>query len=205
MAKKNRTIFASGGDENETNDAALYSASNEGDVVTKEEVKETFTITIKMILSVIVAAIVTALVLYATASATVGTLIHLNSGRFVWTERDPWEGGVPEIGDNITASLSQPAAEGFFGKMAEGFAFSGQYGVFQIVAGPYGIVNVDEENGLVYYNDELIAESDSIVSRTLNKEYLMICQEGDCAEGEYYYIPQGYIIGGADSYFKIGS
>ncbi len=197
--KKKRAIYTNDDVEDGPNGDAIYGANDTGKV-TSEEVRETFTLTFKVIMSVVVAAIISLVALYAFASGTVASAVHLGGGEFVWTERDAWEGGVPATGDQVTATIERPAANDFIGKVIEGVYIPTATGVFEIVGGPFGIVTVDEDTNEIIYNNEPTGLYGSLEPRALENEYLTICAKGDCKANSYYYVSEDYIIGKAEKY-----
>lgn len=137
-------------------------------------------------------------VLYVSLAATLVRFVPGDNGELTLVRSGTFVGGIPEKGDDIFISMSQPADNSFSGKLTQAFSGVPDAAILTVVAGPHGSVSNDPSTG------ELLIEGNPTGSNLqvpredeyfLKNEYLVYCVSGACEEGKAYIVPQDYIIG----------
>lgn len=120
----------------------------------------------------------------------------------VWVARSAFPGGLVPAGSYIYGSANSAADPSIMTKVAEGYIGTSKYFVGETIAGPSGKVSTNETGNIVV-DGKVTEYKGNISEQTLSKEYLSVCKEGNCTEGEVIFVPENNIIGEAKGFVNL--
>lgn len=120
----------------------------------------------------------------------------------VWVARSAFPGGIVPENSYVYGSATQAADNSILTKAGEGFMGTTNYFVAKTIAAPEDKVSTDS-NGNVVVNGKATEHKGKVSDKSLNKEYLAVCTEGNCSKGEVITIPENNIVGEAKGFVNI--